>query len=74
MEPAYCPATSKVLEESAKALNLKIHTSKVCVVIEGPRFSSIAESKMYRLWGGDVINMTNVPEVCKILQKRINDI
>ncbi|ROT78144.1 S-methyl-5'-thioadenosine phosphorylase [Penaeus vannamei] len=33
------------------------------VTIEGPRFSSKAESKMFRQWGGDVINMTTVPEV-----------
>ena len=63
MEPAYCPTTCKVLQVSAKALNLKIHTSAVCVVIEGPRFSSLAESKMYQAWGGDIVNMTNVPEV-----------
>ncbi|KAJ9589756.1 hypothetical protein L9F63_017038 [Diploptera punctata] len=63
MEPAYCNATCDVLHESAKSLNLNIHPSAVCVVIEGPRFSSIAESRMYRAWGGDVINMTNVPEV-----------
>ncbi|XP_069682066.1 S-methyl-5'-thioadenosine phosphorylase [Periplaneta americana] len=63
MEPAYCPVTAKVVEESAKALNIKIHPSVACVVIEGPRYSSLAESKMYRLWGGDIVNMTNVPEV-----------
>ena len=33
------------------------------VTIEGPRFSSKAESKMFRAWGADVINMTTVPEV-----------
>ena len=33
------------------------------VTIEGPRFSSRSESKMFRMWGGDVINMTTVPEV-----------
>ncbi|MCP3901470.1 MAG: MTAP family purine nucleoside phosphorylase, partial [Desulfobacteraceae bacterium] len=34
-----------------------------CVVtIEGPRFSTIAESKMFRLWGADVINMSTAPE------------
>jgi 5'-methylthioadenosine phosphorylase len=63
MEPAYCPFTSQLLSESAKALKLKIHTGVTCVIIEGPRFSSLAESKMYRLLGGDVVNMTNVPEV-----------
>jgi len=63
LEPAYCPFTSQVVAESAKALNLKFHPSVTCVIIEGPRFSSLAESKMHRLWGGDVVNMTNVPEV-----------
>ena len=33
------------------------------MVIEGPRFSSKAESKMFQMWGGDIINMTAVPEV-----------
>jgi len=63
MEPAYCPSTSQVVSESAKALGLKLHPAVTCVAIEGPRFSSLAESKMYRSLGGDVINMTSVPEV-----------
>ena len=33
------------------------------ISVEGPRFSSKAESKMFRAWGADVINMTTVPEV-----------
>ena len=33
------------------------------MAIEGPRFSSKAESKMFRMWGGDIINMTAIPEV-----------
>jgi 5'-methylthioadenosine phosphorylase len=63
MEPAYCPSTSQVVSESAKTLGLKLHPAVTCVTIEGPRFSSLAESKMYRSLGGDVINMTSVPEV-----------
>jgi 5'-methylthioadenosine phosphorylase len=63
MEPAYCPITSQLVAESAQAVRLKIHPGVTCVVIEGPRFSSLAESKMYRLLGGDVVNMTNIPEV-----------
>ena len=63
MEPAYCASTSQVVSESAKALGLKLHPAVTCVAIEGPRFSSLAESKMYRSLGGDVINMTSVPEV-----------
>ena len=39
------------------------HSSGTNVVVEGPRFSSKAESKMFQLWGGDIINMTAVPEV-----------
>ena len=33
------------------------------MAIEGPRFSSKAESKMFSMWGGDIINMTAIPEV-----------
>jgi 5'-methylthioadenosine phosphorylase len=51
------------VSESAEGLKLKIHPGVTCVIIEGPRFSSLAESKMYRLLGGDVVNMTNIPEV-----------
>lgn len=39
------------------------------ITIEGPRFSSKAESNMFRLWGADVINMTTVPEV--VLAKEV---
>ena len=53
----------QVLIEVAKELNLTFHSSGTNVVIEGPRFSSKAESKMFQLWGGDIINMTAVPEV-----------
>lgn len=63
MEPAFCPSTSQVVSESAKALGLKLHPAVTCVTIEGPRFSSLAESKIYRSSGGEVINMTSVPEV-----------
>lgn len=41
-----------------------VNISGTVVTIEGPRFSTKAESRMFRQWGGDVINMTTVPEVC----------
>lgn len=63
MHEPYCPETRKVLIEVAKELNLTHHCMGTNVVIEGPRFSSKAESKMFQLWGGDIINMTAVPEV-----------
>lgn len=40
-----------------------LHLKGSCVTIEGPRFSSRCESKLFHQWGIDVINMTNVPEV-----------
>ena len=53
-----------VLIETAKKLGLKCHERGTTVTIEGPRFSSKAESMMFRGWGCDVVNMTTVPEVC----------
>lgn len=63
MEPAFCERTRKVLLETADSLMLECHRSGTVIAFEGPRFSSKAESHMHRQWGGDVINMTTVPEV-----------
>uniref|UniRef100_A0A0A9ZDT2 S-methyl-5'-thioadenosine phosphorylase n=1 Tax=Lygus hesperus TaxID=30085 RepID=A0A0A9ZDT2_LYGHE len=63
MEPAFCPATRNILLESAQELGLTVHPSGNLVVIEGPRFSSKAESNMFRTVGGTIIGMTLVPEV-----------
>lgn len=46
----------------ANDLKLKVHGKGCVVTIEGPRFSTIAESKMFRMWGADVINMSTAPE------------
>ena len=40
----------------------KLHKGKCVVCMEGPQFSTRAESKMYRAWGGDIINMSVLPE------------
>lgn len=48
--------------EAAKAAGIKSHKNGTYVCIEGPQFSTLAESKLYRQWGCDVIGMTNVPE------------
>lgn len=53
----------QVLIETAKKLGLQCHSKGTMITIEGPRFSSRAESLMFRSWGADVINMTTVPEV-----------
>lgn len=63
MHTPFCSKLSKILCETAKNLGLKTHATGTVVTIEGPRFSSTAESKMFQLWGGHVINMTTVPEV-----------
>jgi 5'-methylthioadenosine phosphorylase len=47
----------------AAAMGIKIHDKGTMVTIEGPRFSTRAESKMFRLWGADIINMSVAPEV-----------
>lgn len=52
---------SKIIE-SAQSLNLRIHEKGTVITIEGPRFSTRAESNMFRLWGADVINMSTAPE------------
>ena len=46
----------------AKSLKLNYHSKGTIVTIEGPRFSTRAESNMFRLWGADVINMSTAPE------------
>lgn len=51
----------KLIETSGK-LNLPFHHKGTVITIEGPRFSTRAESKMFRLWGADVINMSVAPE------------
>lgn len=63
MAEPFCPKTREVLIEMAKKLGLRCHSKGTIVTIEGPRFSSRAESFIFRTWGADVINMTTVPEV-----------
>ncbi|KAG8506091.1 S-methyl-5'-thioadenosine phosphorylase [Galemys pyrenaicus] len=63
MAEPFCPKTREVLIETTKKLGLRCHPRGTMVTIEGPRFSSRAESFMFRIWGADVINMTTVPEV-----------
>ena len=56
------PGLMKACEEVLKKLNLKHKVSGTYLVMEGPQFSSLAESNLYRSWGCDVIGMTNMPE------------
>jgi 5'-methylthioadenosine phosphorylase len=52
----------KFLYDTAVELGLRVHAKGTVVTIEGPRFSTRAESQMFRIWGADVINMSIAPE------------
>jgi 5'-methylthioadenosine phosphorylase len=52
-------------------MQLKSHSQKTVITIEGPRFSSRAESYMFRAWGADIINMSTAPEVALANEMKI---
>ena len=56
------PGLSDCCEAALKKLNIKNQRDGIYVVMEGPQFSTLAESNLYRSWGADVIGMTNMPE------------
>lgn len=58
----FCPALSDVLARSAADQDVKVHKGGTYVVMEGPQFSTRAESELYRSWGASVIGMTALPE------------
>ncbi|MFH1968619.1 MAG: MTAP family purine nucleoside phosphorylase [bacterium] len=62
MARPYCEHIRKIVARELKMMNMVCHDKGTAVVIQGPRFSTIAESKMFALWGGDVVNMTQYPE------------
>ncbi len=57
-----CPRLGDALEASAKELGLPVTRGGTYLVMEGPQFSTYAESMLYRSWGCSVIGMTNMPE------------
>ncbi|MBI5492781.1 MAG: S-methyl-5'-thioadenosine phosphorylase [Deltaproteobacteria bacterium] len=57
-----CSNLSNVLHSAAKGAGATVHMGGTYICIEGPQFSTKAESKIYRTWGVDVIGMTNLPE------------
>ena len=56
------PGLSSCCETALKKLNIKNQKGGTYVVMEGPQFSTLAESNLYRSWNADVIGMTNMPE------------
>jgi 5'-methylthioadenosine phosphorylase len=57
-----CGALGDVLEESCRSAAVKAHRGGTYLCMEGPAFSSVAESNVYRSWGMDIIGMTNLQE------------
>lgn len=57
-----CPNLSAALDRSCRAAGAKVQSGGTYVCMEGPQFSTRAESNLYRSWGADVIGMTNVTE------------
>jgi 5'-methylthioadenosine phosphorylase len=57
-----CGRLGDVLEESCKAADVQAHRGGTYLCMEGPAFSSVAESNVYRSWGMDIIGMTNLQE------------
>jgi 5'-methylthioadenosine phosphorylase len=57
-----CSELGDVLETSCQAADVKVHRGGTYICMEGPAFSTVAESNVYRSWGMDIIGMTNLQE------------
>ncbi len=62
MASPICKNLKKISSKVLKKLKLNFHSGGTYICIEGPQFSTLAESNLYRSWGCDVIGMTNMPE------------
>jgi 5'-methylthioadenosine phosphorylase len=58
----FCSRLSAIALDSGKAAGATVHKGGTYVCMEGPQFSTLAESRLYRSWGADVIGMTNLQE------------
>jgi len=57
-----CPAVAAVAAAAAEKVGATVHRGGTYVCMEGPQFSTLAESRLYRTWGADIIGMTNLQE------------
>jgi len=71
MAQPYCPQMRDVAIKAAKESGLRFHGNGTVVVIQGPRFSTTAESRFFTKQGWDVINMTQYPEVVLAREQEI---
>lgn len=62
MGEPFCPSLRALLNEAGKHVETTVHQAGTYVCMEGPQFSTRAESNMHRQWGGDLIGMTCMPE------------
>jgi len=62
MAAPVCGRVREILCDAAKDINIKTHPKATYICMEGPQFSTRAESLMHRAWGGDLIGMTAMPE------------
>jgi 5'-methylthioadenosine phosphorylase len=62
MSGPVCGRVRKLLCDAAETIDIKTHSSGTYICMEGPQFSTRAESLMHRKWGGDLIGMTAMPE------------
>ncbi|MDD4169287.1 MAG: S-methyl-5'-thioadenosine phosphorylase [Desulfotomaculaceae bacterium] len=62
MTHPYCAELRDILSRAARSLGLIAHPTGTYICAEGPRFETTAEIKMFRLFGGDLVGMTGVPE------------
>jgi 5'-methylthioadenosine phosphorylase len=58
----FCPVLSRILVEAGEEAGADVHPEGTFVIMEGPAFSTRAESRLYRSWGADIIGMTALPE------------
>ncbi len=58
----FCAALSEIATDAASQAEARVHRGGTYVCMEGPQFSTLAESRLYRSWGMDIIGMTNLQE------------
>ncbi|MEO5327466.1 MAG: S-methyl-5'-thioadenosine phosphorylase [Magnetococcus sp. THC-1_WYH] len=72
MSQPFCSSLRRLFAATAQDLGLAFHENKTVITIEGPRFSTQAESHMFRQWGADIINMSTVPECVLAREKKLH--
>lgn len=58
----FCYRLHEIIKPCAEELGIKLHTNETLICMEGPAFSTRAESNLYRSWGAGIINMSTIPE------------